>query len=156
MGLIIQFLILAVLLLVLIALFVDEKRLKLVTAQGGKLTEYWDGTERRRAIRIKTILHTRYSIDKKPEQKRSLSKNISSGGIQMQLNEKLSASTPLALNILLPNSNKPVSLKGKVVWVSEINQQDESGRRVFNTGIEFVMLNPKDRERPDKHIKGLI
>ncbi len=151
------FLMLGVLALTLIVLFIDEKRHQSTSSPTGKMTGYWDGAERRVNVRIAAILRIRYSIVKRPGQnKDSFSKNISAGGILMQLNEKLSAPTLLFLEIFLPNKERPVMAEGEVVWVKEILQMDERGRRIFDTGVKFVSVDSKDKEKLDNHIKNLL
>lgn len=156
-GLVIQLLILAILLLILLTIFIDEKRLKTTKSPTAKLTGYWNGAERRTSIRIATILQIRYYVEDKSHQlKTSLTKNISSGGILMQSNEKLFPPTRLFLDIFLPNTEKPIIARGEVVWVQELPHMDEIGKRVFDTGIKFVSMNSKDREKLDQHIKNLL
>lgn len=153
-GLVIESVIFTVLVLILITLIIEEKRLKKMKLQPAKVTGAWKGAERRAHIRIDTILSIKYSINH--EKKNSLSKNISCGGILIQLSEKLSESTPLRLDIHLPDTERPVFARGEVVWVKDLPHIDEAGRRIFDTGVKFTWMHPKDRERLDKHITGLL
>lgn len=152
----VEVLALAILLLTLLALFLHEKRLKTEKSASGKMTEYWNGGERRQSIRIAKILQTRYTVPKNTSSKmNSFSKNISSGGILLQVNEKLGRSAILVLEILLPDNEKPVNAEGEVVWVTEITTPDEEGRRIFDTGVRFTSMQPKDKDRLEELLRNL-
>jgi c-di-GMP-binding flagellar brake protein YcgR len=157
MALIVGLIILTLLIAILLMLFADEKQLKTVKSANGKMTGYWNGAERRADVRVATTLKATYIVDKKTQQKKdTISKNISLGGILMQLYEKLYPSTLLLLDIFLLDGQSPVAAKGEVVWVKELSKLDEGGRRTFDAGIKFVSMNTKDKERLDRQIKGLI
>lgn len=147
-------LILAVLCVILFIIFFDEKRRNRLATPTCRAIGYWDGSERRRDIRIKTFLETKYFINKKPYQKKnSQSKNISIGGILLEMNEKLLPQVMLLMDIFLSNAERPVTAAGEVVWVKELPHNDEAGRRLFDTGIKFTSMKPKDKERLEKHLK---
>ncbi len=154
MGIFIEFLILAILIMILITLLIDEKRLKLEKSPAGKMLEYWPyGKERRCSIRVSTILSTKYSVE--TNNKYTIINNIGNGGILMQSNEKLIPSTCLCLDIILPNRKKPISAKGEVIWVKELPHTDEMGKRLFDAGIKFLSMNNMDKDTLDRHIKDL-
>jgi len=149
-------LILCILLLILATLFVHEKQVKSAKSPTAKLTGYWDGPERRQSVRVKAVLPTKYSIDHKPRPKKeSKSKNISTGGILMQLNEKVPPASQLLLDIILPNDKRPVAARGEVVWINDIPQMDKTGRRQFDAGIKFTSMSPGDKERLTRHIEDI-
>ena len=147
--------ILGVLVLVLITLSTEERQKKAAKFLNGKLTGYWNGIERRASVRINTAFKTKYTVEEtKPGQKReATSKNISLGGILLQLCEKLYPPTLLILDIFLPNEEVPIAAKGEVVWIKELSGLDELGRRAFDAGIKFVSMDPRDKERLDNQIK---
>ncbi|MBL7069728.1 MAG: PilZ domain-containing protein [Candidatus Omnitrophica bacterium] len=156
MGLFVVILILSILLLILAALFVHEKQAKSAKSPIGRMTEYWDGPERRQSRRVRAILPAKYSIDHKPRPKKeSKSKNISTGGILIQLNEKVLPATQLLLDIILPEDRKPVTARGEVVWINDLPETDETGRRLFDAGIKFTSMSPSDKERLNKHIEDI-
>jgi len=155
--LLVSLFIIIILVLTLITIFKEEKRRESANAPTGRIMGYWSGAERRASIRVDTVLKTRYSVEKKPNQKKdSLSKNISMGGILIELSEKLAAPTLLLLEIFLPDDEKPVTAQGEVVWVKDIQKTDKSGRRIFDTGIKFVSMDSQNKDKLDKHIKSLI
>jgi len=153
LGLCVQFLLLVILILILVALFLDERRLRKIKAASGMMTGYWNGSERRTSCRIPVALKTTYSIEKKGHLKKdSISINISKGGILLELQEKLPLSALLMLSIDLADGKDGVSAEGKVVWVKGLQDLDSSGRRLFDTGIKFIFMEPKERERLDNYL----
>ncbi len=64
MLLLIQFLIVTVLILVLVCLYIEERRGRYGDTPLGKMTAFWDGKERRRDVRIPKTLNVKYIIEK--------------------------------------------------------------------------------------------
>ena len=93
MLLLIEFLIVAILSIVLITLYIDEHKTRYQDIPTGKMTGYWSGRERRQDIRIDSVLAVRYLVGKKIRTTRaaleSSTKNISKGGILIETTEKL-------------------------------------------------------------------
>ena len=86
----IQLLIMVILILVLVTLYVDERKGRYQDTPVGKMTRYWNGKERRGSIRIDNTLSVRYTIEKKLHLVGySLTKNVGEGGILIEINEKL-------------------------------------------------------------------
>ena len=155
MLLLVEFLIVAVLMLVLIALYVDEYRTRYQRVSVGRMAGYWNGEERRRYIRVDATLLVRYEIEKKPRLTASvLTKNIGTGGILIETSEKLPIETLLGLEIDVPDQRKPIIADGKVVWIKERPETDHAGKRMFNTGIKFVNMYSREKELLLQYIKG--
>lgn len=154
----VSLIILSILVVITVMLFIDDKQTRPAKSLDGTMTGLWDGSERRGSVRINKVLKAKYAVDinKKNDKKDTISKNISLGGILMQLYEKLNPSTLIAIDIFLPNEPHPISAKGEVVWVKELSDLDNVGRRIFNAGIKFVSMNPRDKETLDRSIKGLV
>jgi len=156
LELLIVTIVLFLLLFILVTLFAHEKSVKTNRLPSGKMKEYWSGSERRRFKRVDTALHTKYSIDHAPRPKSdSKSKNISLGGILLELNEKIFPATKVILDIFLPNIEKPINARGEVVWVTEVPGADNLGRKNFNAGIKFLSMSPHDKDRLNKHVEDL-
>lgn len=149
MILYIQIILMAVLLLILITLYIDEKQKRQAKIPTGKLTHIWDGSERRRFVRISTNVPVRYSLPKNPNDiKISKTKDISTGGICITINEKLIPRARLCLEIEPRESHGPILAKGEVAWVKENTEaMSKEGIRYFDIGIEFKDILPKDKER---------
>ena len=157
MGLVVALLILGILVLILLMLFEDERRAKESRAASGEVTGYWNGTERRASVRVPANFKTRYCVDRNPTpfMENTHSKNISLGGILLQLYEKIYPQTMLVLDIFLPDDADPIPAKGQVVWIQELPAPDSIGRKAFDAGIKFVSLDTRDRDRLDSKIKSI-
>jgi len=154
MILYIQATLIAVLVFTLIALYFDETHKRRFGTPTGKMTQCWDGSERRRFVRIAKDISIKYSMPKEADKYKVIkTNNISIGGICMTINEKFSLKALLSIEIALLDSPNPIFAKGEVVWVTENPQQDNDGIRYFDIGIEFKDILPQDRERLFKFIK---
>lgn len=158
MILYIQLILITVLCAILGALYIDEKHRNKIKFPTGKLIQLWDGSERRRYVRISADVPIRYSLPKEYNNhvKAIKTKDISVGGICMIVNEKLNLHIMLCLRIDTPGLSSPIYAKGEVVWVKE-NTEDKNteGIRYFNIGIEFNDVQPQDKERLFSYIKEL-
>jgi c-di-GMP-binding flagellar brake protein YcgR len=144
-----QILLIVVLSLILGALYIEEKRKNKLRIPAGKLTELWDGSERRRYVRIRTDVPVRYTLPKEQDNSRAFkTKDISMGGICMTVSEKLAPHLKLCLQIEVEGSADPILAKGEVVWAKENSEiKNEAGIRYFDIGVEFKELLPKNKER---------
>lgn len=149
MILYIQIILICVLILILASLYLDERYKQKNKIPKGKLTQFWDGTERRRFVRISANVPVRYSLPKGGDNLKVVkTKDISIGGICMTITEKLSPNIGLRLEIELGEATSPIFAKGEVVWVKEdADLKDKEGIRYFSVGVEFREILPKDRER---------
>ena len=103
----------------------------------------WDGTERRRFVRVhlicRIIVHTpqEVTID-------TVTDNISEGGLGFTLREKLDISSIVGLEIY-KIKKKPIICKGIVRWVNPIGPYHNIDNPLFNTGIQFHQIRAKDK-----------
>lgn len=72
------------------------------------------------------------------------SKNLSAGGIFLLSDEPLEEETQVVLELYLPKTDKPIKLKGEVVWKQ---RQDPSG-----FAVKFVDVSDAERSM----LKALI
>jgi len=141
----------------------DEYKKKRLSRKSVALDRFWHKLEeRRQKVRINTQLGVLYEVlvDKKNRKYNSISRNISLGGVNLVLNEKLSSGTELRLQLDLPDEHKPVLTCGRVVWVKEISDKlskQKKDERLFSTGIQFTHITVKDEKSLcrfiDHHIK---
>ena len=154
MLLLAEILMITVLVIALIILILEESKIKKSKIPRGTVKEYWNGQERRQAQRVNVSLVVRYSIEKKHHVKLDgHMRDVSSGGMQLLVNEKLPDATILLLEFELPVTKKPICAEGKVIWSKgNFSERDELGRRVFQTGIQFVNIKPEDKNRLAEYI----
>ncbi|MDP2920873.1 MAG: PilZ domain-containing protein [Candidatus Omnitrophota bacterium] len=134
--------ILIILMLVLTVTLLEELRHRNGITRGF-LNKYWVLREKRKFVRFNEDMKIRYnrigSESKEPDPKME---NISRSGLCISTYEKLKERDTLELEVEVPGFNKPVKLKGRVVWIKELRSPDDHGRRIFYTGIEFGKINP--------------
>ncbi|MFH1075149.1 MAG: PilZ domain-containing protein [Candidatus Firestonebacteria bacterium] len=145
--------IIAFLLLLLAAVNSEEKKKHRQERKLVKANEFWCGTvERRQTIRIDTELEVLYEvITETPanNHKASICKNVSLGGINLVLNEKLLPETKIYLQLNLPGQNKTILTEGEIIWEKEMPQdtaQKDDSERFFNEGIRFVHIKKEDKD----------
>ncbi|MCX5715868.1 MAG: PilZ domain-containing protein [Candidatus Omnitrophica bacterium] len=143
MILVIQLILVSVLFLILIALYVDEKHKHKFKIPTGILTQFWDGSERRRFVRVDADIPVKYSLSLKPNGTSVVkTADISIGGVCITLAEKLTPKQNLAVEIGLPDAGKSaIVAKGRVAWVKESESQSQDGIRYFTAGIEFCEIS---------------
>ena len=72
-------------------------------------------------------------------------RNVSRGGIRLTVSRKLQKGDMLSVSIKLP-AQKNISVKGRVVWIKEINPSTLAKNPEFDIGVEFIDIKEKDRE----------
>lgn len=68
------------------------------------------------------------------------SKNISAGGIQLEMEEVEHVGANLLMKIRIPDHEKEIIAKGKVVWTRRINSEK------YDVGVEFYEILPEDMQ----------
>lgn len=145
------------LLFILLIVYQDERRKKRLTRKSTRLDRFWDGgKERRKSLRIDTAIDVAYEVVSSNIARKcsSISRNISLGGINLALDEKLLPGTALRLQLNIPARPRPVFTEGRIVWVKEISKKftTEKEQRLFAAGIEFTRMNPGDEVALHKFI----
>jgi len=137
------------LLVILLIVYQDERRKKRLERKSAKLSRFWEaGKERRKSVRIDTELNVAYEVvaDKSALRRSSVTRNISVGGVNLALDEKLFPGTTLELELSLPQRPRPVLVQGKIVWLKEISPKfgRKKEQRFFAAGIQFTRINAQD------------
>lgn len=113
----------------------------------------WSGAEKRRFVRAnfpcKIIIHTpkENTITTKTE-------NISAGGVRVIISEELAISSMVDLELFV--NNKTISCKGRVVWMVPNKNLSPEETNIYDTGIEFYQISPKDREAIKQLVKSIL
>jgi len=145
--------IIGVLSAILIITYREEKRLR--PKQFYRVEEYWKGTNRREFQRVATNLQIDYSylstngkeFYKKDGKGQATSTNVSWGGVQLLLPEKIGKGTHLSLEIQMEQERSPIHLIGEVVWSEEAQDTKSDEERVFRTGVRFVGFSTEAQDR---------
>lgn len=152
----IQFGVIIFLLFVFIIIALDGRKKKELAKKRAKAHRFWKngingkGHERRQSIRIDTDIDVLYEIvfdNDKVQKHFSMARNISAGGVNLALDEKLLPETFLKLQLNIPEWNHPIVTEGKIVWVKEISERfiNQKQERYFATGIKFTEMSSHDQ-----------
>lgn len=157
MLLFVELIIIIILISASVALFIEEMGIKKSAVPCGIVKEYWDGEERRKAIRVNIDLFVKYSIQKKLRLKLNGEiRDLSRKGMRLLVNEKLSDETLLFLEFDIPEDKEKISADGKVIWSSgDFDERDDAGKRVFQTGVQFINMKPDDDARLSTYINKI-
>jgi c-di-GMP-binding flagellar brake protein YcgR len=138
----------AIILVVLLMLILhDEKRQNkenTLKIKGGKI---WQGRERRQFVRINAEIGVRYeATTDNLRLNQATSRDLSLGGVNLALLERIPKGTFLRMELDLPTSPKPLFVKGEVMWSREvIGSVEKLGKKLFATGIRFKRLDASDQ-----------
>ncbi len=149
------------LVIVLAVVYQDERRKRTLTRKSVRLNKFWnDDKDRRKSIRINTEIDVLYEVasGSTVRKRASLTRNISLGGINLALSEKLLPGTRLSLQLNIPQNPRPIFTDGEIVWIKEILEKpsEQKEQRLFATGIKFIYINPTDEAALDAFIKQKI
>ena len=106
--------------------------------------------EKRKYIRLHASIGVTYSVIKNIKKIRankttlSLVKNLSGGGVRLQVKDDLRTGDLLDVEIQIPHLEDPVHAVAEVVWFSHLKNPDRQTREV---GIRFRDIDAKDLHR---------
>jgi c-di-GMP-binding flagellar brake protein YcgR len=140
--------------LILMVIYRNEYRLKKTNSPDGRIKEYWEGAERRRTVRLEIPLSVKYTaLPPHNHNSNSITRNISKGGIQMLIYEKLNVGDVISLKLNLDSQSQPISGRGEIAWLKDASPEaGATEKRSFIAGIKFIDLKPKDEERLNSFI----
>jgi len=76
-----------------------------------------------------------------------MTENVGAGGVCVLLAEDLGLFQSVETEIIVPGEADPIMTPGTVVWVVRKRNGGRPDMEVFDTGIEFVGIEEKQRER---------
>lgn len=104
-----------------------------------------DFPEKRKFERINTTMSVQYRGIRQASDSviSAISRDISTGGVRLLVNEFISVFTRLVLEIAVPSSPKPVRAVSKVAWVRKRPYGEQ-----YEVGVEFM-------DMPDEGRRGI-
>ncbi len=110
--------------------------------------------EKRRFVRIEWPVLVHYKTLEDPAtEDQIVAKAVSEGGVSFTVYEKLTKGTKLDMQIQVPFDSMPMFVKAKVVWIKK--SAEELGK-VFEVGVEFLEVDPRDQKRLKLYINNEI
>ena len=112
------------------------------------------GEERRRFPRLNLDTEIIYRVLDQVEAElyTTGSKNISSGGLCIIVIERLERGAVLSLRFSLPDLNKIITAKGRVMWIKELCIGNKKAGDFYEAGIEFMEIAQVDRKRIKEYV----
>ncbi|OGX18967.1 MAG: hypothetical protein A3K83_04795 [Omnitrophica WOR_2 bacterium RBG_13_44_8b] len=107
--------------------------------------------ERRRYPRVNDILRISYQIGNDDLRYNCSSRDISEGGIRLNLYENIKTGTAIKLGIHLEDVAQPCWTIARIVWIKGTPGRDYP----FEAGIEFSVLAPDFRASIHNHIQSI-
>jgi len=108
-------------------------------------------TNKRKYIRLDAIMEFDYRIKgSAKKQFKSVTKNISPGGIRGLVDKDIKKGDWLELNVYIPILKEPMPITGKVAWTA-----DKRNNKI-DAGIKFEEIAPKVKDRFVKYISGVM
>ena len=105
---------------------------------------YWndDFPERRQQQRVNMTMSVQYRGIRQASNSvvSAISRDISSGGARLLVNEFISVFTRLILEITVPSAPKPVRAVSKITWVRKRPYGEQ-----YEVGAQFMEMSEEDR-----------
>lgn len=120
-----------------------------------RIEDFWDGEERREHERFPHDLEVEYNVEKKPHLKRGTSVDISKGGMKLFLDEKLPKGAIVDLKLSTPDNKKTIEIEAEIVWTSDADVKDSSGKRFFHSGLKFIAVKESSGTHLSEYISNL-
>jgi c-di-GMP-binding flagellar brake protein YcgR len=110
--------------------------------------------ERRKFVRLDTSVRVRYKVLMPTNDHNDTnSRDLSAGGIKIEVKEPIKPSTLLWLEIKLPSENDPLEAKGEVIWQEKIITTENDR---YEMGIKFLEMDLNDRNRLSKYLFSIL
>ena len=94
--------------------------------------------DRRHSKRYDVMLKLNYSYPGTSCSEESFTKNISRNGMRFPASSTLTKGALLGIKVEDPNSDRFLSLKGRVVWLEEFSGEDDSDAVRYEAGVNFL------------------
>jgi c-di-GMP-binding flagellar brake protein YcgR len=100
---------------------------------------------KRRYYRLKDGVKISYTITGQPFGKEFQSLDLGGGGVRAWLPERIFAGTQLDISLLLPQESQDFKALARIAWQMPVPKKEKNGKEYFETGIEFLRMDLKDR-----------
>jgi len=158
MIILIELLSISILVLILWALYHDERIVRKKIRNRATLEKYWDGRERRRHVRFTVDVEISYKEILKSQQQASGARSVdlSDTGMRLLVDRKMPPGTILSLNMTPGRTQKPIEIEGLVVWCTEAkDKEDLNDKRLFHIGLKIVSVRETSGSTFDDYLQTL-
>ncbi len=110
--------------------------------------------EKRRFVRIEWPVVVQYKTLEEPfTQDQTVGKDVGEGGVSFVVYERLAKGIVLDIQLQTPFDSLPIFAKAKVVWIRNVGELHE---KVFEVGVGFIEVEPRDQKRLKVYIDNEI
>ena len=110
--------------------------------------------EQRKFVRIEWPIVIHYKTIEEPiTEDQIVGKNISEGGVCFVVYERLAKGTMLDMEIQIPFYSMPIFVKGLIVWIRKLGEENA---QTFEVGVSFIEVDPRDQKRFKTYINEEI
>ncbi len=99
---------------------------------------------KRKYFRLKQEVIVSYKVSGQEPVREIRALDVGAGGVCLPLSERIKSGTVLELSLLLPNDKEPLVIPAKIAWQTRM-VKNKSGRNYYETGVEFLKMDLKDR-----------
>lgn len=71
--------------------------------------------------------------------------DVGGGGLRLHLSERVKPGTALEVSLQLPDTKESLWALARVAWQTAASHKDKVGKSFYETGVEFLKMNLKDR-----------
>ncbi len=102
--------------------------------------------EHRHFIRLDIRALTFYKVLKTGIVRRTLTKDVSGGGLCFKTDAALEMGTALEVEVKLPDREQPIQFAAEVVWSRPVERTSSSSlNTAAETGVRIVRIDPKEQ-----------
>jgi hypothetical protein len=113
--------------------------------------------EYRKLLRANVLLRVLYKAKTAPSLEGiAYTKNVGTIGINMICAHQIERNTGLDLEIFLPQEEKPVIAKGRLIWQYKCSYIPDSKKQYYVCGIQFEDMSPDDAVKTSEFIRHLL
>lgn len=113
----------------------------------------WSGLDQRKFPRIRHACVVSLRQASARPSIATTTENIGVGGVCVLLGQGLDIFAPVDLELALNDGRPPLACRGMIAWV--VRRREMNRPPIFDTGIEFVNLDPDDRGRLDQLLAAI-
>jgi c-di-GMP-binding flagellar brake protein YcgR len=109
--------------------------------------------EHRQFVRLDTRLELTYNLLPSGSPQRTITRNVSAGGLCLVSDRVLTPGSQLQISMQLPDHQAPIHFIGEVVWSDPYEIIGKTERQhAVETGLRFVEISPDDRDALMRHV----
>lgn len=112
--------------------------------------------ERRKYRRVKDGVRVIYKVLGVNGETPTRALDVAAGGLRLPVKEKIKPGALLELGLSLPEDKQPFFCLTRVVWQADEVKRDKHGEDYYETGMEFVRIDIRQRMRLIHYVYPLL